>query len=69
MIRKLFLTFSSLLLILILLLGHHIRSIGYNVVPENYNILDEWTNVWHGLSIRNTGVPAAWSDLRSYWEK
>lgn len=49
--------------------SHAIRSIGYDQVPENYTVLDERTNVWHGLSIRDTGVPAAWSDLRSYWEK
>ena len=29
--------------------------------------MDEYTNIWHGLSIRTTGVPSAWSDLRSYW--
>ena len=47
--------------------SHDIRSIGYAQSPES-NFLDEYTNVWHGLSIRTTGVPAAWSDLRSYWD-
>ncbi len=69
MINKLSLIFSVVLLIFLLRQGHSTRSIGYDQVPENYNLLDERTNVWHGLSIRDTGVPAAWSDLRTYWEK
>lgn len=46
--------------------AHGLRSISYHLIPEE--ILDERTNVWHGLSIRNTGVPLAWSDLGSYKE-
>lgn len=42
--------------------------IGYHRVPEPFVVTDEWTNVLHGLSIRSTGIPAAWSDLRFYWD-
>lgn len=59
------LTFLSLLVLL--KYGHYVRNVGYDKVPESYNLLDERTNVWHGLSLRDTGVPAAWSDLRTYW--
>lgn len=43
-----------------------LRSIGYDQVPDTYVILDEHTNVWHGLSIRKSGVPTAWSNLAAY---
>ncbi|KKR38006.1 MAG: hypothetical protein UT72_C0025G0005 [Candidatus Woesebacteria bacterium GW2011_GWB1_40_101] len=46
--------------------GADIRKIGYNVVPDPFIILDEHTNVWHGLSIRSTGIPTAWSILDAY---
>lgn len=69
MIKKLSLILFAVLLLILLIQGHSIRSISYDQVPENYNLLDERTNVWHGLSIRDSGVPAAWSDLRAYWEK
>lgn len=67
--NKIILTASIVILALLIKQGHSVRSIGFDQVPENYNLLDERTNVWHGLSIRDTGVPAAWSDLRTYWEK
>lgn len=60
--------FLSLIALLIFMnIAHNIRFTGYDQSPET-NFLDEYTNVWHGLSIRTSGVPAAWSDLRSYWD-
>lgn len=38
----------------------------YGAKPEPYIILDEHTNVWHGLSLRATGIPTAWSILPVY---
>lgn len=67
--NKIILIISIVILALLIKQGHSVRSISFDQVPENYNLLDERTNVWHGLSIRDTGVPAAWSDLRTYWEK
>lgn len=58
---------SLFVLFLLIQVSHTIRSIAYDQTPET-NFLDEYTNVWHGLSIRTNGVPAAWSDLRSYWD-
>lgn len=58
--------FWIILLALSLILGNSLRMPGYNVIPDPYIILDEHTNVWHGLSLRSTGVPAAWSILDSY---
>ena len=55
-----------LLLLASLKLGFYLRSIGYSVIPDPFIILDEHTNVWHGLSIRSSGVPAAWSILPFY---
>jgi|GEM_PF-1803645 len=46
--------------------GIYLRKIGYNVIPEPGVILDEYTNVWHGLSIRENGLPVAWSSLPAY---
>lgn len=58
----------GLLIILFFILKHsfYLRSIGYDQIPETFVILDERTNVWHGLSIRQTGVPSAWSNLNVY---
>ena len=56
----------AVLLVLSLKFGADIRKIGYNVVPDPFIILDEHTNVWHGLSIRSTGIPTAWSILDAY---
>ena len=47
-------------------LGADLRKIGYEVIPDPFIILDEHANVWHGLSIRDSGVPAAWSILSAY---
>lgn len=58
--------FWAVLLVFSLKLGADIRKIGYNVVPDPFIILDEHTNVWHGLSIRRTGIPTAWSILDAY---
>lgn len=55
-----------ILLALILKTSFYLRSIGYDKIPETFVILDERTNVWHGLSIRKSGVPAAWSNLGVY---
>jgi 4-amino-4-deoxy-L-arabinose transferase-like glycosyltransferase len=54
------------LLIFSLKFGADIRKIGYSVIPDPYIILDEHTNVWHGLSLRATGIPTAWSILSAY---
>lgn len=54
------------LLILVLKKSFYLRSIGYDQIPETFVILDERTNIWHGLSIRKSGVPAAWSNLGVY---
>lgn len=56
------------LVILSLIIKHsfYLRSIGYDHIPETFVILDERTNVWHGLSLRKSGIPAAWSNLESY---
>lgn len=54
------------LLLISLKVGSDLRSAGYNTIPEPYIILDEHTNVWHGLSLRRTGIPAAWSILGFY---
>lgn len=53
-------------LIITLIVGTKLRLVGYGVIPDPYVILDEHTNVWHGLSLRATGVPAAWSILEVY---
>ena len=58
-------------IVLIFLLKHSfdLRSINYARVPDIDSILDERTWVWQGLSIRQTGVPAGWSDLDAYIKK
>lgn len=56
------------LLIISVMQGNFLRKIGYFRTPEPYVILDEHTNVWHGLSIRKTGIPTAWSILSVYKE-
>lgn len=61
-----FLIFILIILFFILKHSFYLRSIGYDQIPETYIILDERTNVWHGLSIRKTGVPSAWSNLNVY---
>mgnify|MGYP001571221401 CR=1 FL=1 len=58
--------FWVVLLVFSLKLGADLRQIGYSVIPDPYIILDEHANVWHGLSLRDTGVPAAWSILSAY---
>ena len=58
--------FWTVLLLLSLVLGRSLRLPGYNVIPDPYIILDEHTHVWNGLSLRSTGIPAAWSILDSY---
>lgn len=61
----------GILIVLFFILKHsfYLRSIGYDQIPETYVILDERTNVWHGLSISQTGVPAAWSNLNVYMQQ
>lgn len=56
------------LIVLIIILKHsfYLRSIGYDQIPDTFVILDERTNIWHGLSIRKSGIPAAWSNLGIY---
>lgn len=60
------------LLLILFLLGYilkqsfYLRGIGYDQIPDAYVILDEHTNVWHGLSIRKSGIPAAWSNIGAY---
>lgn len=58
--------FILVILFFILKQSFFLRSIGYDQIPDAYVILDEHTNVWHGLSIRKTGVPAAWSNVEAY---
>lgn len=53
-------------LVFILKYSFNLRSIGYDKIPETFIILDERTNIWHGLSIRSSGVPSAWSGLGAY---
>lgn len=55
-----------IILLFSLKLGYSLRSIDYIIIPEPYIILDEHTNVWHGLSLRKTGIPTAWSILGFY---
>lgn len=54
------------LLVLSLVVGNSLRLPGFNVIPEPYIVLDEHTHVWNGLSVRSSGVPAAWSILSTY---
>lgn len=68
MSKKISLIFSLLGLVILLIYSHNIRCISYDSVPEPFSVLDERTNVAHGISLRRSGVPAAWSDLRSYWD-
>lgn len=56
----------AILLAAVLTHSFYLRGIGYDQVPESFVVLDERTNVWHGLSIKKTGVPAAWSNLGMY---
>lgn len=63
---KKYLFFATVLLIFVLWHTANIRNLGYDKVPDTYPILDERTNVWHGLSLRRSGVPAAWSGLGVY---
>lgn len=56
----------AFLLVFSLKLGADIRKIGYSVIPDPFIILDEHTNVWHGLSLRSSGIPTAWSILDAY---
>lgn len=58
--------FWAVLLVLSLKLGADLRGTGYQVIPDPFIILDEHTNVWHGLSLRATGIPTAWSILPTY---
>lgn len=58
--------FWLVLLFISLSVGNSLRTAGYNKTPETYIILDEHTNVWHGLSLRRTGIPTAWSILGFY---
>lgn len=37
-----------------------IRQLGYSLVPST-GILDEYSYVWQGMSLRKEGVPVAWS--------
>lgn len=55
-----------ILLVATIILGNSLRTPGYGSIPEPFVILDEHTNVWHGLSIRSSGIPAAWSILDAY---
>ncbi|HJX59016.1 hypothetical protein A2V56_02645 [Candidatus Woesebacteria bacterium RBG_19FT_COMBO_42_9] len=64
--RKYSIVFWAILLVFSLKLGADLRSVGFSVKPDPFIILDEHTNVWHGLSIRSSGVPAAWSILNAY---
>lgn len=63
---KIKIIFWAILLVFSVKLGADLRFVGYQVIPEPYIILDEHTNVWHGVSLRKTGVPSAWSILGSY---
>lgn len=58
--------FWIILLLISLKIGYDLRLIGYNLIPEPYIILDEHTNIWHGVSLRKTGIPTAWSILPFY---
>ncbi len=55
-----------ILLVAVLKYTANLRALGYDKVPDTYPILDERTNVWHGLSLRQSGIPAAWSGLGAY---
>lgn len=59
----------AILLFIILKHSFYLRSIGYDQIPETALILDERTNIWHGLSIRSSGIPAAWSSLGIYKDR
>lgn len=71
--RKIRIYIIFIFFFLLLLLSDGMRTAGYSSIPEPNGILDERTNVWVGLSIRNTGVPSAWTELAIYrdlyWEK
>ncbi len=54
------------LLIFILFKTGSLRNLSYHLIPESYVILDERANVWAGLGIRQSGIPAAWSILKAY---
>ncbi|MDP3013991.1 MAG: hypothetical protein Q8M92_07105, partial [Candidatus Subteraquimicrobiales bacterium] len=61
--------FWLILLLISLKIGANLRLTGYNITPEPYIILDEHTNVWHGVSLRKTGIPTAWSILGFYMDQ
>jgi 4-amino-4-deoxy-L-arabinose transferase-like glycosyltransferase len=56
----------AVLLLFSLKFGADLRQVGYQIIPDPFIILDEHANVWHGLSLRDTGIPAAWSILGAY---
>lgn len=64
--RIVFILLILIALFFVLKQSSFLRSIGYDQIPDAYVILDEHTNVWHGLSIRDSGVPSAWSNIAAY---
>lgn len=59
---------TILVIIISLVQGYNLRKIGYFQIPEPFIILDEHTNIWHGLSLRKAGIPTAWSIITAYKE-
>lgn len=60
----------AVLLVLVMYLIHSypLRYIGYSHIPEPDIILDERTWSYAGISIRQSGIPAGWSQLGAYKE-
>ncbi len=66
---KLPLIFALLALVLLAFFSKklfYFRWIGYELIPQTTNILDEKNYVAAGYSFRKTGIPTAWSNLNSY---
>lgn len=56
-----------LLTLIIIGFSSKIRSLGeYDTTPKK--VLDEVNYVWQGISIRQNGIPAAWSDASGYFK-
>jgi len=63
------LIFALLALILLVFFSKklfYFRWIGYELIPQTTNILDEKNYVAAGYSFRKTGISTAWSNLNSY---
>ena len=63
--NKIVLIIAVFLSVYIIKTGAYIRWLGYERIPD-IGIFDERNYALQGLSIRNNGVPAAWSDSGAY---